>query len=270
MPSRSAQRRPGHAPRRHVHLVELGVRLEVRSTKAGARTPATPPGHQPASPPSPALNEGRGTHPGDTDRAMSAFARRASLNEGRGTHPGDTIVRSQGHQGGTHRSTKAGARTPATHAPGGQGRVYRASRSTKAGARTPATRWCRRNRCGPGGTLNEGRGTHPGDTGPPAVVGWGAGRRSTKAGARTPATPAAHAAGGHELRSAQRRPGHAPRRHWTSVLPSFGISPRSTKAGARTPATRLVDVGSPRNLAPLNEGRGTHPGDTPSPSCAAA
>ena len=39
---RHAQRRPGHQPRRHSLLLLGRVRLPVRSTKAGASTPATP------------------------------------------------------------------------------------------------------------------------------------------------------------------------------------------------------------------------------------
>ena len=63
----SAQRRPGHQPRRHSHLIRcLGSEGSRRSTKAGASAPATL-----LSPPmtvmrSGTLNEGRGISPGDT------------------------------------------------------------------------------------------------------------------------------------------------------------------------------------------------------------
>ena len=67
-------------------------------------------------------------------------------------------------------------------------------------------------------TLNEGRGTYPGDTpGSPA---------------RRPRAPP----------GAQRRPGHLPRRH-PRPSPNAGDGlqpPRSTKAGALTPATLLI------------------------------
>ena len=64
-----AQRRPGHAPRRHMIQRPHQVIHPARSTKAGARTPATP---EPAP-------------------AHSCRCARHTLNEGRGTHPGDTV-----------------------------------------------------------------------------------------------------------------------------------------------------------------------------------
>ena len=42
-----------------------------RSTKAGAPTPATPGGRRRSGPARPALNEGRGSHPGDTANPKS-------------------------------------------------------------------------------------------------------------------------------------------------------------------------------------------------------
>ncbi len=112
----SAQRRPGHQPRRHLVCLGGGVGDPLRSTKAGASTPATrttvvPDHSAPCS-----LNEGRGINPGDTwtehldaafpherstkagastpatRRSRSAAGRRhtSALNEGRGINPGDT------------------------------------------------------------------------------------------------------------------------------------------------------------------------------------
>ena len=63
-----AQRRPGPRPRRHLYLIERMFFRMVRSTKAGAETPAT-----------------RSTPEGYRNRP-------SSLNEGRGRDPGDTIV----------------------------------------------------------------------------------------------------------------------------------------------------------------------------------
>ena len=134
------------------------------------------------------------------------------------------------------RSTKAGACTPATPPPRGQGRAH-PLRSTKAGACTPAT---------PAGGDCDGGGPI----------------RSTKAGACTPATPVHRPAFGVAIVLAQRRPGRAPRRHpdeevlvrvdGCTLNEGRGVHPgdtpehvhrrahrgRSTKAGACTPATR--------------------------------
>ena len=133
-------------------------------------------------------------------------------NEGRGTHPGDTEAALDVHRPNLDRSTKAGARTPAT-------------RVTPLWRAVPTP-------------LNEGRGTHPGDT---RLLQFPAHcarqRRSTKAGARTPATLA-------------------------QSYVRFAVPFRSTKAGARTPATRPMGGRARRWGSTLNEGRGTHPGDT--------
>ena len=187
-----AQRRPGREPRRHApaHPASVAVRPD-RSTKAGARTPATP------------------------ARPSRASGGRCSLNEGRGANPGDTGVARRGHRRAHVRSTKAGARTPATQVGRRDARRARLPRSTKAGARTPATlRRCPRGRpCWT--TLNEGRGANPGDT----FV------RCTHA---PPCLPA------------QRRPGREPRRHVRPLHPRPALLARSTKAGARTPATLCI------------------------------
>ena len=119
-----AQRRPGHQPRRHSRTRSRGPQAEllVRSTKAGASTPAT---RRPGAPRSPrlafqTLNEGRGINPGDTSTKRPPVpgdcASAAALNEGRGINPGDTHDRDRpgARAVDLRRSTKAGASTPAT------------------------------------------------------------------------------------------------------------------------------------------------------------
>ena len=88
---------------------------EHRSTKAGARTPAIRSWRPASAAFSTSLNEGRGANPGDTRRPPASGRRGAPLNEGGGANPGDT---NRGWQAlvVVHRSTKAGARTPATPA----------------------------------------------------------------------------------------------------------------------------------------------------------
>ena len=162
----SAQRRPGREPRRH------GPCGPIRARREGS------------------LNEGRGANPGDTGANQDARANRRTAQRRPGREPRRHSERwasrmafwvAQRRPGreprrhemsaerapvGPHRSTKAGARTPATR--GGRRPVLRpVGRSTKAGARTPATRGHQR----------------------PLV---GDHDRSTKAGARTPATRQPH------------------------------------------------------------------------------
>ncbi len=266
--------------------VEVGVGEGGRSTKAGARTPATHargtgeawpldcaqrrPGREPrrhGDPLAPVvcrvapLNEGRGANPGDTHRCSSAsHSAHVPLNEGRGANPGDTHGH-RGMAGPRRRSTKAGARTPATRL-SGAGRVPGLGRSTKAGARTPATpplavKWFP-DRCPAQRRPGREPRRHP-------VLLRANQRflaRSTKAGARTPATlvspelaeclssvaqrrpgrePRRHAraaarAPKHRT-TAQRRPGREPRRHVVRRVRVGATIDRSTKAGARTPAT---------------------------------
>ena len=65
----SAQRRPGHAPRRHSAATDEPTGRLSRSTKAGARTPTTRVQHRIRGFAHPRRsNEGRGTQPGDTPR----------------------------------------------------------------------------------------------------------------------------------------------------------------------------------------------------------
>ena len=305
--SRTAQRRPGREPRRHP-FASISTRApwslnegrganpgdtrrhhaqrsgRARSTKAGARTPATRQGRPRRPVRRLPLNEGRGANPGDTRRGGRTRGWRRSLNEGRGANPGDTRV----------------ARTPPPSI---------VPRSTKAGARTPATRPDHHSAPGRRAALNEGRGANPGDTPrgqtggpddplaqrrpgreprrhpPSANVRRCTRTRSTKAGARTPATPKGEP---RELRQFARSTKAGARTPATLTVRSQTREDdrRSTKAGARTPATPRV--GRVSGVAPvaqrrpgreprrhfhpfhsrrrpvpsLNEGRGANPGDT--------
>ena len=212
--------------------------MPERSTKAGARTPATLHSGCLLG----AYLSGAQRRPGHAPRrhlltVPPEWRRPRTLNEGRGTHPGDTCTAGPVPGRAGPRSTKAGARTPATLAPMRAGSASVGRRSTKAGARTPATR-------------------HP-------LPQPGGGRcRSTKAGARTPATPAIGDRRPNSVSHAQRRPGHAPRRHALQRHATPTGPDRSTKAGARTPATRGTSAWRAVSQTALNEGRGTHPGDT--------
>ena len=62
-----AQQRPERKPRRHLRMHTERVQTEmIRSTKAGAQTPATPGGHGFPRLPGRSLNKGRSANPGDT------------------------------------------------------------------------------------------------------------------------------------------------------------------------------------------------------------
>ena len=262
-PSTSAQRRPGREPRRHPEQDSQtpGERLG-RSTKAGARTPATP---------------AACAH----DGLRKQIAQRRPGREPR-RHVDAQLPRGRRHL----RSTKAGARTPATPARM-QDRALGRRRSTKAGARTPATRAASFPRRPTRAPLNEGRGANPGDTRRAKLVMDLQGcaqrrpgrepRRHLIASRSTPASAS----------GAQRRPGREPRRHLQEASGQMRrVGDRSTKAGARTPATRgsAASTASRRRraqrrpgreprrhatrharkrwTAALNEGRGANPGDT--------
>ena len=211
-----AQRRPGREPRRHALDAPAPLQVAaVRSTKAGARTPATPPVRRGWRRPSASLNEGRGANPGDTRVRPADISSRRRAQRRPGREPRRHRPAARAGRPERARSTKAGARTPATlHEV--RRLVDDERRSTKAGARTPATRGRTVGGSGADAALNEGRGANPGDT--PRVV----------------PLPV-------RSKPAQRRPGREPRRH-----PSGGRRPhhdhvdRSTKAGARTPATRTT------------------------------
>ena len=158
-----AQRRPGHAPRRHLP--------SVTADQIPSRT----------------LNEGRGTHPGDTLSSVTRPLPARIAQRRPGHAPRRHVALPRGGRSLRPRSTKAGARTPATLGLEDACLLHE-GRSTKAGARTPATR-------GRAGVADRDQ------------------VRSTKAGARTPATHPPCLTAGCPCAVAQRRPGHAPRRH---------------------------------------------------------
>ena len=211
-PSR-AQRRPGLEPQRH--------RVDVLTACWWAGNAQRRPGLEPQRHPSLC----RVTM---TDRPAQ---RRPGLEPQR--HRGGPVPRPRC----TRRSTKAGARTPATHvltpvAP------QVVTRSTKAGARTPAT------------------------------PGWNTGSLTTIVAAqRRPGLEPqrhvqAYVRGFVAASNAQRRPGLEPQRHWRRWPEERQALCRSTKAAARTPATRPASATPSSATPPLNEGRGSNPSDT--------
>jgi len=110
-----AQRRPGPEPQRHAADLEKVAAAAGRSTKAGARTPATRlTAHFRLQHLRAPLNEGRGPNPSDTSRPQASLGCSRSLNEGRGPNPSDTGRPVEQGKASRARSTKAGARTPAT------------------------------------------------------------------------------------------------------------------------------------------------------------
>ena len=213
-PMTTAQRRPGREPRRHLAERAAVGRHTTRSTKAGARTPATR--HRDGRP---AAGGGRSTKAGArtpatrggtgpcsrrrirAQRRPGREPRRHVLASRSWTQTIQTAQRRPGREPRRHmekdiileiilyRSTKAGARTPATRAPGPHSIRRAGVRSTKAGARTPATPSLVGDALPIQTALNEGRGANPGDT----FDEW----------IRTVGQSA----------NAQRRPGREPRRH---------------------------------------------------------
>ena len=81
----------GRDPGDTLYFFDKTIHIIIRSTKAGAETPATP------------LRPSGGRVSGP------------ALNEGRGRDPGDTLASQEIHRQDVGRSTKAGAETPATH-----------------------------------------------------------------------------------------------------------------------------------------------------------
>ena len=286
-----AQRRPGHAPRRHARTVHEGTDVGARSTKAGARTPATPEGAEADDRAPTPLNEGRGTHPGDTPDLLTERAAEAALNEGRGTHPGDTCSghdrfvrlnvaqRRPGHAPRRHKTDAeidaivgAAQRRPG-HAPRRHAidqddtlRGFLAQRRPGHAPRRHA------QTVQPGARLLVTAQRRPGHAPRRHQVIHEYGDDSRPAQRRPGHAPRRHLdarAGPSPLNSgAQRRPGHAPRRHAVPDEHAAAMHVRSTKAGARTPATRVTLTPTVWTLSPLNEGRGTHPGDTRTGECA--
>ena len=196
-----AQRRPGRIPRRHDRLEEEFL-FDLRAQRRPGRIPRRHAViHEEPNPRYP-LNEGRGAYPGDTGVGLLRPGEIPHRSTKAGAHTPATHVRDQVLVGHRARSTKAGAHTPATHSIPRPAR-YPRTRSTKAGAHTPAT--LELSRCpvpvdarstkagahtpatGPFARLNEGRGAYPGDTRHGRPE--DPRKRSTKAGAHTPATP---------------------------------------------------------------------------------
>ena len=303
-----AQRRPGRTPRRHSGAAGDPLAIQVRSTKAGAHTPAT----QDIEPLPDAPAGIAQRRPGRTPRrhtngcnacAGATFAQR---------RPGRTPRRHPhaGHRRATHplRSTKAGAHTPATLSAEGRsspassaqrrpGRTPRRHdcrplqtdssrhRSTKAGAHTPATRRPRNCNTPAPSTAQRRPGRTP-RRHPPSFCSarniWIAQRRPGRTPRRHPPPNPAKVTDSR----AQRRPGRTPRRHLPGSLftvrgqhrstkagahtpatpdrPTVRVpqQPRSTKAGAHTPATPPTSPTPAADSTTLNEGRGAHPGDT--------
>ncbi len=210
----------------------------LRSTKAGARTPATPRVIRRRIGPSISLNEGRGANPGDTRVRISASrpaatgaqrrpgreprrhpragsrrrARGATLNEGRGANPGDTpvgcLTRPQSVPLNEGRGANPGDTSPRTRsctcprdAQRRPGREPRRHRGPSRSARGAARR-----------ALNEGRGANPGDTPHHPVMEYSYSSLNEGRGANPGDTSFARAAG-TRIAAAQRRPGREPRRH---------------------------------------------------------
>ena len=237
----------------------------MRSTKAGAGTPATPPSPGSADPPSRALNEGRSRNSGDTPHVLchGPLDAHRSTKAGAGTPatpPADTaaldglIIAQRRPEPELRRHAPRGRRGSARRSPLNEGRSRNSGdthreadgdqrgdlRSTKAGAGTPAT------------------------PGPPPSDDGCMGRRSTKAGAGTPATRTSRGrsrdrssplnegrsrnsgdtivcpASSYTSGGAQRRPEPELRRHRHATLVQEEALLRSTKAGAGTPATPLI------------------------------
>ena len=185
-----AQRRPGPRPRRHVLEGPHHELDEVRSTKAGAETPATPRPPMRTLPTRATAQRRPGPRPRRHWRDESAAAVAGAAQRRPGPRPRRHRLRELPCSGrGSPRSTKAGAETPATRCPRPDVVLEVNRRSTKAGAETPATPPARGAPNRRRSSLNEGRGRDPGDTGrmtPELTIQT---RRSTKAGAETPATP---------------------------------------------------------------------------------
>ena len=284
----AAQRRPGREPRRHPRAAgRRRSRRDPLNEGRGANPGDTARrlGRTPAE--SGSLNEGRGANPGDTANASEHHRSRSpTLNEGRGANPGDTSLTPLTSDCDPTAQRRPG-REPRRHPPRPAGRFAAAVRSTKAGARTPATRGCAPTGRSRRRSLNEGRGANPGDTRvmPDADgraitaqrrpgreprrhqvprEGWGRGSAALNEGrGANPGDTRIAGSCAAGMSHAQRRPGREPRRH-------LGASPvrrcrsayaqrrpgreprrhlearrrrrpeavrRSTKAGARTPAT---------------------------------
>ena len=276
-----AQRRPGPRPRQHVRLMLLLVDDLLRSTKAGASTPATP-AHRPLRRyvPRP-LNEGRGLDPGNTtgvsgtNPASRGAQRRPgprprqharcswcptktapALNEGRGLDPGNT---------------PRAVPTATTSTPLNEGRGL--DPGNTVGAVGPVAVGCHAQRR-PGPRPRQHVPPRPGDQCHR--------RRSTKAGASTPATRADTSTAGdsrsslnegrgldpgntwafmcssHLARDAQRRPGPRPRQHRRWQFAAGGQLDAQRRPGPR-PRQHFKPVLFPMSFGPAQRRPGPRP-----------
>ena len=212
-----------------------------RSTKAGARTPAT-------------LAEILPTC-GHVRRSTKAGARTPATLASRTStwmNPRESAQRRPGREPRRHwrergpggdlrvRSTKAGARTPATRADTRPSFLRRRPLNEGRGANPGDTFSCNVNAGMDSSTLNEGRGANPGDTRPAER---GPCRRSQALNEGRGANPGDTCVSRSRRTGssfAQRRPGREPRRHPFAWSFQQARPTRSTKAGARTPATLHV------------------------------
>ena len=233
----------------------------MRSTKAGAKTPATPTTAK--------------RHRGGADRSTKAGAKTPA-----------TQAQIPGGLDGVARSTKAGAKTPATHEtkvgerriglgaqrrPGPKPRRHNACsarfqltrlRSTKAGAKTPATHdheLCQHHQPD---RAQRRPGPKPRRHNSPFRCELAPGITAQRRPGPKPRRHQPMRTGCMKINPAQRRPGPKPRRHLPAVCIVQLARLRSTKAGAKTPATRQRVVSISLVVTSLNEGRGQNPGDT--------
>ena len=284
-----AQRRPGREPRRHrlwTHFSSLS-RYAQHSTKAGARTPATPvvrcprwrrratlnegrganPGDTGSDPNMracwPTLNEGRGANPSDTTRwPARSRSRKPPLNEGRGANPGDTGASSEPRLTVTRAQRRPG-REPRRHP------AFSAFAMSCASAQRRPGREPRRHRGTgtarrPSSSLNEGRGANPDDTrcAVASTVGYCHAQRRP---GREPRRHSAIRSPPTRQATAQRRPGREPRRHSATKSATARFDFAQRRPG-REPRRHLRPPRAPASDTPLNEGRGANPGDTTKPN----
>ena len=232
-----AQRRPERQPRLHPINQRIGAEFQIRSTKAGASTPATRIRRGTTCRIATALNEGRSVNPGYTCRLSTSRCIVMCVAQRR-----------------PERQPRLHPRRPACAQP-------RQSRSTKAGASTPATRIPRSTAWTRPAPLNESRSVNPGYTGLQVIGEVRGGRRSTKAGASTPATLLGTSTNRRPPRPLNEgrsvNPGYTRRRPFPHHRRSSLNEGRSVNPGyTRRPPPRYQ---FPRTL---NEGRSVNPGYT--------
>ena len=260
--ARIAQRRPGREPRRHLAALGVAGADARRSTKAGARTPATLPAlaHQGLDLGGRSTKAGART-PATRLRSTCTHLRSPPLNEGRGANPGDTCVAEVATQMNDIAQRRPG-REPRRHRGRGRYGGGFSGRSTKAGARTPATLTVDQIPAHDH-TAQRRPGREP--------------RRHVRARISVGAAAAAQRRPGREPRRhpvfleeavhvahAQRRPGREPRRHFVRIGPSVVISIAQRRPG-REPRRHLRRFLYRTYFTALNEGRGANPGDTRPP-----